>query len=383
MVEGLEGVGEAVTGGLIARAVEPAAGEGAGHSGKCLNCGTEMAGEFCHQCGQKGHVHRTLGAFWHDVAHSVLHFEGKIWRTLPLLAWKPGELTRRYVRGERARFVSPMAIFLFSAFMMFAVVSLVGGPFDVDDETESAAADQQKYQRERAEILADIKQAEQERKERLARGEPTSGQDTEIKVLQAALALQDRLWREEVAREEEEQRREAEQTQKGPVGKMVTTNGGGEGEITVARTGIAWIDGAIAKAEKNPDLLLYKLQNNAYKFSWLLIPLSVPFVWLLFLHRRRYREYKAYDHTVFVTYSIAFMSLGLIALSLLRPLGLSEGIIAMAIAFVPPIHIYRQLRGAYQLSRWSALWRTVILLNFTFVAAGLFLTILLALGVLG
>ena len=53
--------------------------------------------------------------------HGVLHFEGKIWRTLPLLAWKPGELTRRYIDGERARFVSPIALFLFSVFLMFAV----------------------------------------------------------------------------------------------------------------------------------------------------------------------------------------------------------------------------------------------------------------------
>ena len=51
-----------------------------------------------------------LTALWHDLAHGVLHLDGKIWRTLPLLAWRPGELTRRYIEGERARFVSPMAL---------------------------------------------------------------------------------------------------------------------------------------------------------------------------------------------------------------------------------------------------------------------------------
>ena len=109
----------------------------------------------------------------------------------------------------------------------------------------------------------------------------------------------------------------------------------------------------------------------------------MPFLWLLFLHRRRYRQYRAYDHTVFVTYSIAFMSLGVIALSLLRLIGLPEAIAVFAIMFVPPIHIYRQLRGAYQLSRWSAIWRTFVLINFAFIAASLFFTLLLALGLLG
>jgi hypothetical protein len=108
----------------------------------------------------------------------------------------------------------------------------------------------------------------------------------------------------------------------------------------------------------------------------------VPFLWLLFLHRRRYRQYKAYDHVVFVTYSIAFMSLGFIALSLLRRLGLGDGLVGLAIFLVPPIHMYRQLRGAYQLSRFSALWRAFLLLNFALIAAGLFLTLLLALGLL-
>lgn len=85
-----------------------------------------LAGEFCHCCGQKAHVHRTLSAFWHDLLHGVLHFEGKIWRTLPLLGWKPGDLTLRYIEGERARFVSPVALFLFTVFLMFAVFSVAG-----------------------------------------------------------------------------------------------------------------------------------------------------------------------------------------------------------------------------------------------------------------
>src|SRR5205085_11306207 len=68
-----------------------------------------------------------------------------------------------------------------------------------------------------------------------------------------------------------------------------------------------WIARGIRKAGENPSLMLYKLQSNGYKFSCALIPLSMPFLWLLLLHRRRYRTYKAYDHLVFVTYSIAFM----------------------------------------------------------------------------
>jgi hypothetical protein len=122
-----EAAGEIVTGGLLGRAMEPRSGEGHGaRHDMCLNCGTALTGPHCHHCGQAGHVHRSLGAIGHEIVHGVFHFEGKFWRTLPLLAWRPGDLTRRYVAGERARFVSPMAIFLFSIFAMFAVFSFAG-----------------------------------------------------------------------------------------------------------------------------------------------------------------------------------------------------------------------------------------------------------------
>ncbi len=121
-----DALGDAVTGALVARAVEPGAGEigpdGRTHETHCLNCKTELVGDFCHACGQHAHVRRTLTSLIHDFLHGLLNFEGKIWRTLPLLAWKPGELTRRYIEGQRATFVSPIALFLFSVFLMFAAV---------------------------------------------------------------------------------------------------------------------------------------------------------------------------------------------------------------------------------------------------------------------
>jgi hypothetical protein len=138
-----------------------------------------------------------------------------------------------------------------------------------------------------------------------------------------------------------------------------------------------WLRGPIQKIAKNPDLLIYKLKTNAYKFSWMLIPLSVPFMWLLFPFSRRFR---LYDHTVFVTYSLCFMTLLAVVAMLLAKAGLSNA--AGLLTFLPPVHWYRQLKGAYGLSRRSALWRTAVLLVFTSITVSLFTTILLGLGVL-
>jgi hypothetical protein len=353
-----DAITEVLGGAALARAVEPKAGEESLHGkGDCLNCGTPLTGPHCHGCGQPAHVHRTISAWWHDLAHGVLHLDGKIWRTLPLLALKPGELTRRYVAGERAKFVSPLALFLFATFLMFAVFSLMNAPLVGVGDGKDASG----------ELSAEVAQLERQ----IAALEAQRAQAAAVPAKAAEAA--------KLAEQIEEKRRERNglaETSKYLDGGMFGAN-----EFL---TGWSRLDKGIEKARQNPALLFYKVQANAYKFSWALIPLSLPFLWMLFLHRRSYRErFKAYDHVVFITYSIAFMSLGLIGLVLLTVVGVGAGIVALLALFVPPIHIFRQLRGAYGIRKRSALWRTVALLFCAQTTIGLFFLLLLTLGVLG
>ncbi|MCP2936748.1 hypothetical protein NK983_29085, partial [Salmonella enterica subsp. enterica serovar Typhimurium] len=72
-----------------------------------------------------------------------------------------------------------------------------------------------------------------------------------------------------------------------------------------------------------------------------------------------------------------------IALTLLGRLGVGSTLITFAVLLIPPLHIYKQLRGAYDVGRMSALVRTSLLLVFAFWALVAYLLLLLALGVLG
>jgi hypothetical protein len=358
-----EAIGGIAEGALLARAAEPARGEvvkdsdGHTHEGACLNCGTQLIGAHCHACGQKAHVHRTIGAFLHDLVHGALHFEGKIWHTLPLLAWRPGALTRRYIEGERARFVSPMALFLFSVFLMFAVFQAVGlgPPSDFGEVNVNAPGSNDPAALQKQ--LDALKDARAE----LADENPAAPVlDSQIEGIEERI---DDLARE--ARGEPE---------------VLAEGANGRGRLTAQRTGWAFLDHGIDKWRENPGLMAYKLQANSYKFSWLLIPLSIPFVWLLFAWRRKFG---AYDHAVFVTYSLSFMTLFFVALTLLGIVGVSAAVLTLAAMIVPLLHIYKQLRGAYSLSRFSALWRTVALSGIIFLILLLFLNLLLVLGALG
>src|SRR3546814_1648634 len=100
---------------------------------------------------------------------------------------------------------------------------------------------------------------------------------------------------------------------------------------TKVDTGIPAIDESAAKAIANPALVLYKLQANAYKFAWALIPLSLPFMWLLFPFSRRFHTY---DHFVFVTYSISFMLLLFVVVRLLNLTIFGEIAIFLAMLYV-------------------------------------------------
>ncbi|OZA94376.1 MAG: hypothetical protein B7X57_01625 [Erythrobacter sp. 34-65-8] len=346
-----DGIGTAIEGGLLGRVVEPGAGEGqeqAGSATVCANCGTGFTGKFCPECGQKAHIHRSLAAIGHDIMHGVLHLDGKLWNTLPLLAFKPGKLTRRYVDGERAKFVSPMAMFLFTVFAMFAVFQMVGvtAPTDFSEGMIEGFTDNSVVEKR---IQEQITTLEQER-DGLPEGSPRRAEiDSEVEALTGVL----------------------DAAASAPAG-IDTSN--------IKVTGIGFLDeGIIGKWKSNPGLMLYKLQTNAYKFSWLLIPLSIPFVWLLFAWRR---QFKAYDHAVFVTYSLAFMSLLFIAMSLLGaiPGGWGNGVAAILLTIGAPLHLYKQLRHAYGLTRFSALWRFFALLILINVVIVLFLQTLLVLG---
>ena len=349
-----ESMADFATGGLVARAVEPDTGPATGgHTGEsaCLNCGTPLAGPHCHQCGQRAHVHRTLRAFFHDLLHGVLHFEGKTWRTLPLLVWHPGRLTREYIDGKRASYVSPIALFLFVVFLSYALFSALGGSDSLSPSVDGLEQAKSAYVAGETE-LAELRS---EREEELAQG------DTD-----RVAALDDQIG-------EIVERQQALGMVVGSVGSEFEEDFNAGFEANPLPEGNR-ISATIDEVKANPQLAIYKAQSNAYKFSWMLIPLSVPFVWLLFPFSRRFR---GYDHTVFTTYSIAFM----IALAALASLLFFVDLPAIGglLLFFAPVHMYRQLRGAYDLGRWGALWRMLMLSLFAWIAIALFLT---AMGVM-
>ena len=98
----------------------------------CLNCDTELQGKYCHACGQKATgAALSLHDFTHEATHEFLHLDGKIWRTVKLLVLRPGELTREFLEGRRARYISPVRVYLTFSVLFFTLAAIL--PRTMDD----------------------------------------------------------------------------------------------------------------------------------------------------------------------------------------------------------------------------------------------------------
>jgi len=94
----------------------------------CPNCGHGFGGaapRFCPACGQETRVRPpTLGEFAQQFGGAYLSTEGALWRTLKLLLTRPGELTVRYLAGQRKHFVLPLRLYLTISVIVLLAIRL-------------------------------------------------------------------------------------------------------------------------------------------------------------------------------------------------------------------------------------------------------------------
>ncbi len=194
----------------------------------CANCETPLAGAFCHTCGQKAHLHNRLSHLIEEFAEGIAHFDGRLWRTLPLLALQPGRLSRDWMAGRRVRYVAPLHLFLFAVFLLFLIPNFTGRHLFNFGDTPAEAANNTALWMDnpdgtRTEIEPDNLEA------------VTGGQELSP-----------------------------------PVETLVHM---------------------VAKLSKNPQYYGYKMEALAYKLSFVTVPISVSILWLMYAWRRRFSLY--------------------------------------------------------------------------------------------
>ena len=88
----------------------------------CRNCETEIASNYCANCGTPGSLKRIDRHYiLHEIEH-VLHFERGIFYTIRELTTNPGQNIRKYFLENRNRLVKPI-IFIIITSLIYTILS--------------------------------------------------------------------------------------------------------------------------------------------------------------------------------------------------------------------------------------------------------------------
>ena len=115
---------------------------------RCLNCGLALAAptpRYCGHCGQETSLRppRFL-EFVQQFGGAYFSTEGALWRTLALLLFRPGELTRRYLAGRRKHYVLPLRLYITVSLLALLAIRFVA-PSGFNLGADSGASTQKEH----------------------------------------------------------------------------------------------------------------------------------------------------------------------------------------------------------------------------------------------
>jgi hypothetical protein len=94
--------------------------------GVCANCDAELLGRFCNVCGQREEPRvPTLGSLSSEFTNEMFGVGSKLWRSIYLLIFKPGQLTVAYLSGKRQKYMSPIRLYLLFSIVAFALLAFL------------------------------------------------------------------------------------------------------------------------------------------------------------------------------------------------------------------------------------------------------------------
>lgn len=77
----------------------------------CTNCGTELLGDYCHNCGQKLVINKSFKYVIAQFLGALYYMDGKLFRSLKFFFFNPGKLSREFVVGRLVYYMSPISLF--------------------------------------------------------------------------------------------------------------------------------------------------------------------------------------------------------------------------------------------------------------------------------
>ncbi len=288
--------------------------------GTCANCATPLQGPWCHACGQSAEdFHRSIWRLAGETFESFFEFDGRIWRTLPDLLFRPGRLTRAYLDGHRAPQVPPLRLFL----MILLAIFVVGGLTGTRPGHGIAAGGV------------------------LIRGKGGAVETKAIEDLTPA--------------------------ERAKVDQNVNDFDVQLGDKDASH----WLKDRLQRTLADPAKFERIMGDWAERFAFLMLPLSALLLSILFIFQRRFY---LFDHMIFSLHSLSAMGIALTAAMAASSL---VGGAAFALMLPAPVHLFAHMRGVYRTSVIGTLIRMFLLFIGSVFVAALLMLGLVAVGLNG
>jgi len=310
---------------------------------ECLNCHTPLGGQYCGECGQR--ARSRLISIWEltqEAFGDFLELDSRLWRTLIPLTIRPGQLTKDYLEGRRARFMPPFRTYLVLSIFFFLIAFFdpreeLGIFFEPEaDNVEEVSEDTQSANEIRDEVLSEL----------VAEG----------------LISRDEADAEQLTNQPGEQDEDAEDDEGG---FRVSIDGQqAENEDQCSDIEIddmpEWASSRLTKERltaicermvaDDGRAFLGKLLDNVPAGLFILLPLMALMLKILYPLSKRYYV----EHLLFVVHYHAFifliLSLQILFSRLASLAGFADGVLAItifAVSLYIPVYLYKSMRRVY------------------------------------
>jgi hypothetical protein len=342
-------------------------------SGPCHNCGAELQGHFCHVCGQNADSHkRSIRHLIWEAIETTFELDGRLFRTVPALFFRPGLLARDYIDGRLVRHVPPFRTFL---------VALLVFIFAAEHATHEQTLAQQRQKAAHDALLA----TPQGRIDEVARIRKEAAQDLAGELKDAASDRADSLKDpdEAAAKVQASYDRHVKNAQTRYAKALAHADRVAAGQpepVEVEGLGSngkgAWFKPGIKKAVANPDYYWTVVFSWAQRLAVILLP--IVGLSLALVYRKR-KDVFVYDHLL-VAMNLLSFTFFTNAAGLMLPARFMPYWFGL-VAIWTPINLFQTLRGAYGSSILGAILKTLVVWTITAFWSLILLTGLLVLAV--
>lgn len=122
----------------------------------CLNCGSELKGEYCHTCGQHAtDANPTIKGVILEYCYNAFLWDPKFFRTLWLLVRRPGLLTKEFLAGKFVSQEHPIKLNMFLLFVFVTMFFLFSGTEKMNSSLHTITNDERVYPALQLELMMD------------------------------------------------------------------------------------------------------------------------------------------------------------------------------------------------------------------------------------